>query len=372
MYPRFHTKHSTVCKRRKASLPHGILLTAILLKSLVGNFAASKVHLNGLITMLEIQRLQSKKGTHLNLPEHSEYANHEEIAERHAMISFDFTTGLKTHRHEVERGQFSIKGHRVDTRKGTWKKDFMGHDERLTAMLRTLRFFSIPEIEAQTRRIDARSSIEALRRTTKLVDQGLSPYDPSVTTSGPVWTFGSSALMMVSEGDPFGESGASQDDGERPLLTSRSCLDVACGFYMYGILGVGNGDGAVESRFTRQVFEILKRDVSESEQDLMSGLTDQNFWLWKVVVGAHGLALMELQSQFMANGRLFDMIAGGQSTVRMLKAWFYGQFRLWSRMTGVNEYSGVRKALLQISWPEKSFVREAIIEKSWDEALNTC
>lgn len=322
--------------------------------------------------MLEIQRSQSNKGTDFSHQRQPKYVDHEEIAERHAMISFDFTTGLKTHRREVDRGQFSIKGHRVDTATDAWKKDFMGHDERLSAMLRTLRFFSMPEIEVKTRRIDARSSIAALRRTTQLVDQAVSPYDLSATDTGPIWTFGSSALMMVSEDEPFAEQEGSQAIGDNPLLISRSCLDVACGFYMYGVLGVGNGDGAVESRFTRQVFEILKRDVGDYEEDVISGVADRNFWLWKVIVGAHGLALMELQSQLVTNGRLFEMIAGGQSTVRRFKVWFSENFKLWSRATGITDFSGVREALLKIAWPEKPFAREAVIVKFWDEAMKTC
>ncbi|KAH8879788.1 hypothetical protein GQ53DRAFT_24048 [Thozetella sp. PMI_491] len=340
-------------------------------ESFVGNAEASKTHLDGLITMLEIWRRRSATKRRVVWSEDPSQATLDELAERFTMVSFDFSTGMNTHRREERSGQFALDGRRIDPEMRQWRTDLLGHDERLAAARQILHFFIVPQDETETHCIiDATPSIEALRRTTELVEKNLSPLDPSVVLDGPTWTFGASASMMVSQGGPFVKDWRTPPTkGQRKLLVNKSTLDVLCGFVMYGVLGVGNGDTAVDNRFTRQVFEILKRDVELFEQDMIHDRVDRDFWLWKVAVGAHGIALIDYQAKDLASKGLFDMKAGGEETISTLKKWFRHKLRRWSGVVGVVDWVDARKVLQSIVWPENNFSREIFLIELWQEAI---
>jgi len=110
------------------------------------------------------------------------------------------------------------------------------------------------------------------------------------------------------------------------------------------------------------LLDLLRRDINATKGALKGGGLQRDFWLWKVCMGAQGIAMMAKQRVEIETG-----IDNVDELLSFPKAWFDSRLRLWSVASGVKTWAEVKKALHIIVW--LGLPGDTVMEDVWAAAV---
>lgn len=241
-------------------------------------------------------------------------------------------------------------------------KEATGLALRLKSIRMIPSFINIPIWSGCPKHTNVRAIVYSLQSITKMYDARYPGSNNSTDGDTPyqLWDSGHPSRLLISVLDAhiksFSGASPSPASRRRELLSLWSGFCVAVGMYLTSILSIWNMGEPAEPRLLRHVLWILRRDLQGDLPGLAAtGKEAQTLWLWKMFLGAFSLAHAQETA--------------GEEVEPDLLAYFSGNIRAWSEVTGTTHWQEVRKRLTEIVWPS-NFASEELAESLWNRSIH--
>ncbi|KAH8893660.1 hypothetical protein GQ53DRAFT_821592 [Thozetella sp. PMI_491] len=339
-----------------------LVATLCLVESCSRNLAAAETHLEGLLVLLENEKLA--------WPTDRAFRDANNVISRYLLLCMDQVRNLR----QCLTG--SSVGLAEEAQLGPGWQSLCTNELLSDFNDRLLAFWLMPsllyaDLALRADDVDALDFVDVLRVATANRG-GCRPSHARATSFSAVQP--DSRGTTMSNYFLWGLSGsgvAPQSTGGRGgvFLSSWASLSVATRLYNAIVLQLKPYWCSPHSRTMIWLLQTLQQDLEDTfEISVVERRRSSDFWFWKAFLGT--AVLVEAWCSGAVNDTAEVKVLGGKAMLLELMSWFCHKVRLWSIATGTAEWEDAKDSLGQVVWPVRA-PTEALFVAVWDRALAT-